>query len=120
GAIEDLVVTRLRQARVAPIAGRALGLMTAQGRHHEVVDVALRGFDTFLVEQRESLRERFGRESPWWVPEAIDERIFEKLYNGLRGFVAEVVNDPRHELRDHLDQRLAELVERLQHDATLI
>ena len=50
------------------------------------------------------------------MPESIDDRIFEKLHGGLRGFIAEVVADPRHELRAELDARLADLVERLQHD----
>src|SRR5690606_16304974 len=73
-----------------------------------------------LEEQKEDLRGRFGRESPWWVPEAIDERIFEKLYGGLRGFIHEVVDDPKHELRDVIDGRIAELVENLQHDPALV
>ena len=119
-AIEDLVVTRLRATPVAPLAGRVLGSLTEGGRHHEVVDAALRGLDKYLVEQHDQLRGRFGQESPWWVPETIDDRIFEKLVGGLRGFIAEVVADPRHELRGHLDDRLAELVQRLQSDPDLI
>jgi uncharacterized membrane-anchored protein YjiN (DUF445 family) len=120
GAIEDLVVTRLRDTPVAPIAGRFLGAATAEGRHHELVDAALRGFDKYLIDEREVLRGRFGQESPWWVPESIDDRMFEKLHGGLRGFIREVVDDPRHELRDHLDARLAELATRLREDPALI
>jgi uncharacterized membrane-anchored protein YjiN (DUF445 family) len=120
GAIEDLVVTRLRDTPVAPIAGRFLGAATAEGRHHELVDAALRGLDKYLIDEREVLRGRFGQESPWWVPESIDDRMFEKLHGGLRGFIREVVDDPRHELRDHLDARLAELATRLRDDPALI
>jgi uncharacterized membrane-anchored protein YjiN (DUF445 family) len=119
-AIEDLVVTRLRKTPVAPIASRFLAVATEDGRHHELVDAALRGFDRYLVDEHDQLRGRFGRESPWWVPESVDDRIFEKLHGGLRGFVAEVVNDPEHELRDHLDARLAELVVRLREDPALV
>jgi uncharacterized membrane-anchored protein YjiN (DUF445 family) len=119
-AVEDLVVTRLRVAPIAPLAGRVLGAVTEGGRHHELLDSLLRGFDRYLVEEQDILRGRFARESPWWVPEAIDDRIFEKLHGGLRGFIAEVVADPRHEVRQHLDARLAELVVRLQEDPDLI
>jgi uncharacterized membrane-anchored protein YjiN (DUF445 family) len=119
-AIEDLVVARLRATPVAPIASRFLAVATEDGRHHELVDAALRGLDRFLVEEQVQLRNRFGRESPWWVPEPIDDRIFEKLHGGLRGFIAEVVDDPAHELRAHLDARLAELVVRLRDDPALI
>jgi uncharacterized membrane-anchored protein YjiN (DUF445 family) len=119
-AIEDLVVSRLRDAPVAPLAGRALARLTEGGRHNDVLDSVLRGFDRYLVEQQEQLRARFGNESPWWVPEAIDDRIFEKLHGALRGFVAEVVASPHHEVRAHLDSRLAELVVKLQEDPAMI
>ena len=38
---------------------------------------------------------------------------------GLRGFLAEVVDDPKHELRDHLDERLRAFAHDLQHDPEL-
>jgi uncharacterized membrane-anchored protein YjiN (DUF445 family) len=55
------------------------------------------------------LRARFGRESPWWVPEPIDERIFEKLFDGLHRLLQEVADDPRHELRIEFDKRVRAL-----------
>jgi uncharacterized membrane-anchored protein YjiN (DUF445 family) len=118
--IEELVVGRLRTTPVAPMASRFLAVATEDGRHHELVDAALRGFDRYLVEEQAQLRARFGRESPWWVPESIDDRIFEKLHGALRGFIDEVVNDPKHEVRDQLDARLADLVVRLREDPALI
>jgi uncharacterized membrane-anchored protein YjiN (DUF445 family) len=119
GAIEDLVVTRLRAVGVSPIAGRALQVATDQGRHHELIDSFIRGAQRYLVEQHDFLRSRFGRESPWWVPESVDERVFERLYNGLRGFLSEIHANPEHEVRQHLDARLGDLAERLQHDPEL-
>ena len=115
-----------RGPRHRPAAGHtglAAGGQGARRRHrgwahHELVDTALRGFDRYLVDEHDNLRARFAEESPWWVPETIDDRIFEKIVGGLRGFIGEVVADPRHELRTHLDERLAETVERLQHDPT--
>jgi uncharacterized membrane-anchored protein YjiN (DUF445 family) len=115
-ALQEMVVARIRAVPVAPLAGRVLGELTKDGRHHELVDSVLRGVDRLLLEQKADLRARFARESPWWVPDPLDDRLFEKLYGGLRGFIAEVVADPRHELRDHLDGRLAELIDRLQTD----
>jgi uncharacterized membrane-anchored protein YjiN (DUF445 family) len=119
GALEDLVVSRLRNVPLAPAAGRLLGVATEGDRHQELLDAVLRGLDRLLVEQRDDLRARFDRESPWWVPDAVDERVFDKLHDGLRGFLGEVVADPRHEVRQHLDTRLHDLVERLQQDPEL-
>ena len=79
----------------------------------------VRGGARFVEENRENLRSRFGQESPWWVPDPIDNRIFEKLYRGLHGFLQEVAATPDHELRRYLDQRIAVLAQRLQTDPDL-
>ncbi len=120
GALEHSVVAWVRRVPLAPFAGRALALATSEGRHEELVDAAVQGGLRYLDEHREALRSRFGRESPWWVPEAIDDRIFTKLFDGLRAFLVEVGASPRHEFRDYLEQRVRDLSERLQRDERLI
>ena len=117
--VEQAVVGRLRRIQVAPLAGRALEIATAEGRHQELIDAGVRGAVRFIEQNREHLRTRFGRESPWWVPDPIDSRIFEKLYNGLHGFLGEVAATPDHELRRYLDERMAVLSERLRTDPEL-
>ena len=107
--IEDAVITRVEAVPLAPLAGRALEMMTAQDRHHDLLDSLVRGLDRGLEDNRENLRARFGRESPWWVPEPIDGRIFEKLYEGLRKLLQEIALDPRHELRLEFDKRVRTL-----------
>ena len=119
-AIEHSIAGWVRRVPLAPLAGRALTIATAEGRHVELVDAALRGGLRFMDDHRESLRTRFGKESPWWVPESIDDRIFTKLFDGLRAFLAEVGETPHHEFRDYLEERVAQLAERLQTDPDLI
>jgi uncharacterized membrane-anchored protein YjiN (DUF445 family) len=119
-ALEHSVTAWVERVPLAPLAGRALELATAEGRHEELVDAAVQGGLRFLDEHREALRDRFGRESPWWVPETIDDRIFTKLFDGLRGFLMEVGASPHHEFRDYLEQRVRDLAARLQTDPDLI
>lgn len=120
GAVEASVLSWVRRVPLAPLAGRVLTVATAEGRHVELVDATLRGGLRFLDDHRESLRSRFGRESPWWVPETIDDRIFTKLFDGLRAFLVEVGDTPHHEFRAYLEERVAVLAERLQTDPALI
>ncbi|MEZ5322348.1 MAG: DUF445 domain-containing protein [Microthrixaceae bacterium] len=124
-AADDVEVTRLVNAEVvarlkgidaAPLAAKVLAVMTEEGRHHQLVDAALQGIGELLEDQRASLRGRFDRESPWWVPEAVDDRVFDRIYAAITRFVDEVRHDPGHELRRHLDSRLAEFIVRL-HDS---
>jgi uncharacterized membrane-anchored protein YjiN (DUF445 family) len=118
-SIEHGILSRLQRVEVAPLAGRALAIATTDGRHHELVDAAARGALRYVADHRDELRARFGRESPWWIPETIDERIFEKLHNGVTRFLEEVIDDPAHELRRYFDQRLADLITRLGTDPAL-
>jgi uncharacterized membrane-anchored protein YjiN (DUF445 family) len=118
-AIEQIVRRRVAATPAAPIAARGVELVV-DGNHHQVLlDAVLRGLSRFLEENRHSLRERLGQESPWWVPESVDDRVFDKGLAVLQKFLAELVNDPRHELRVQYDEQLRELAERLRTDPEL-
>ena len=89
--VEDDVVQRLIHEEIeralssvdaAPLAGRLLTVATDEGRHKELLDVALRGVIRFLDEQREPLRQRFGQESPWWLPGALEDRLYDRIVDG--------------------------------------
>lgn len=111
--IERAVLRRIEQVDLAPMAGRVLELATAQGRHHELVDAVAVGAIAFLHDQRDELRSRFDRESPWWVPDPLDDRIFDKIFSAVVRFLEEVSASPRHPLRRELDARLVVLVDQL-------
>jgi uncharacterized membrane-anchored protein YjiN (DUF445 family) len=117
--LHEQIERALTRVDVAPLAGRLLTTATDAGRHRELLDVALRGVITFLDEQREPLRERFGAQSPWWLPNAMEDRLFDRIVEGARALLASVVADPHHEFRDLIDARLAAFAERLQHDPAM-
>lgn len=119
-ALEEVARRRIETTPLAPLAGRALQVMTEDGRHHDLLDVMLRSIDRFLTENRESLRARFGTESPWWLPEAAEDRIFERLLDGARNVLDEVAHDPRHELRVDVDARLRRLADELRSSPAML
>ena len=113
-ALEEVARRRIENTPLAPLAGRALQVMTDDDRHHELLDVVLRAVDRFLTENYDSLRARFGDEAPWWLPEAAEDRIFDRLLDGARHVLGEVAHDPSHELRRDFDDRVRQLVVDLQ------
>jgi uncharacterized membrane-anchored protein YjiN (DUF445 family) len=113
-ALEDVARRRIETTPLAPLAGRALRLMTEDDRHHDLLDVMLRAIDRFLTENQASLRTRFSDESPWWLPEAAEDRIFQRLLDGARTVIGEVARNPHHELRVDFDARVRRLVDELQ------
>lgn len=117
--LHEEIERALARVDLAPLAGRLLTIVTDEGRHRELLDVGLRGVITFLDEQREPLRERFGDQSPWWLPNAMEDRLFDRIVDGARALLSAVVADPNHEFRLVIDERLAALALRLQHDPAL-
>jgi uncharacterized membrane-anchored protein YjiN (DUF445 family) len=115
GMLHEQVRRGLENVPVAPLAGKVLRGATEEGRHQELFDAVLRGVGRSLDEHRETLRSRFEEESPWWVPTAIDHRIFDRLLDGLCSFFDSVNADPNHELRTRLDDWINQLADRLEH-----
>jgi uncharacterized membrane-anchored protein YjiN (DUF445 family) len=112
--LEGLVRERLETTSIVPLAGRALAALTRDGRHAEVVDAALRGLDRYLDERSDDLRDRFRDQAPWWLPGAVEDRIFLRLLDGVRAVLDDMANDRGHGMRRALDERIAQFVADLQ------
>lgn len=96
-----------------PVVARALEFAIEGGHHHAVFDAGLVGLRNVLDDNRDLMRSRLANESPWWVPEPIDDRIFDKIYRAIHSFIDDVTGDPDHEFRRNLDKRIEGLVDRL-------
>jgi uncharacterized membrane-anchored protein YjiN (DUF445 family) len=119
-ALGGMVERRLRQLDVAPLLAKAVDVSVEGGHHQRLLDAILRGLAVFLEENRATLRGRLQRESPWWVPEPIDDRIFNKIFNGVQHFLDDVEGDTDHEVRRSIEQRILHLAEQLRNDPEMI
>ena len=121
--VHDVVSSELSRlldtVDVAPLAGRGLRLMTAEGRHDELFDAIATGLDRYLAENYIELRDRFASESPVWVPDAVDRLVFDRLHNRLRRWLAAMMADPNSDARLQFKQWLATLPDRLENSPEL-
>jgi len=99
---------------LAPLAGRALRVIIAEGQHTELLNAAVSAADRYLADHHEELRERFEVEAPRWVPDAVYRRIFDRLYTRLRQRLLAVAADPGDETRRQFEAWIARLPERLE------
>jgi uncharacterized membrane-anchored protein YjiN (DUF445 family) len=119
-ALGGMVERRLRQVEVAPLLARAIDVSLEGGHHQRALDAIIKGVGTFLEENRATLREALKKESPWWVPEPIDDRIFNKIFTGVHRFLDDIEGSPDHEVRVSIEQRIVALAERLRTDPEMI
>jgi len=103
--IRSMIEARLRAIEVTPIIGTVIDKSMEGGHHHTLIDAALRGLVTAAAENREIIRKQIRKESPWWVPEAMDEVLLDKMLSGLERFVGDVTGRPDHPIRVQLDAR---------------
>ncbi|MEZ5298808.1 MAG: DUF445 domain-containing protein [Ilumatobacteraceae bacterium] len=118
--LERIVRHRIEATPAAPLVGKAIDLSVEGGHHQRLLDAVLIGLHGFLDDNRHTFRERLDRESPWWVPEPIDDRIFEKIYAAVGRFLAEVGGHPDHEVRQSIEVRVRAFAERLKDDPELL
>ncbi len=114
------IVSRLRTVRVAPLLSRVFGLLTAGGRHQTLLDDALRLAAKFLEENEDVIRERVKAESPWWVPGSVEDRLGDRVVNGVEKTLVAVAADPDHPLRRRYDEAVDRFVVSLRENPDVI
>jgi uncharacterized membrane-anchored protein YjiN (DUF445 family) len=119
-SIEQIVERRVRATPVAPLVGRVIDIGVDGGHHQQLLDAVLNSVGNFLHDNQSVMREKLERESPWWVPESIDDRIFVKITNGVQSFLTEVGGDHDHPIRHSVDERVAAFAERLRTDPAML
>jgi uncharacterized membrane-anchored protein YjiN (DUF445 family) len=113
-ALERIVREQVDAVPLAPVAGRVLRFLTEDGRHDKVLDVALTGLDRYLEAHHDELRERLGWHVPWWIPLAVEDRIYERLFEAARDTLRGMATNPEHRLRRELEARLEQLAVELE------
>jgi uncharacterized membrane-anchored protein YjiN (DUF445 family) len=113
--IDHSVEEGIRKARIAPIAGRILAILTEDNRHQELLNEAIVLIARTVEQNHDVIRDRVERESPWWVPTAVDRKIYLKIVTSIENTLVEIRDDPQHPLRERFDQALRTFIENLQH-----
>ncbi|MFW2381184.1 MAG: DUF445 domain-containing protein [Acidimicrobiales bacterium] len=111
--IREMAATRIEAIDAAPLVGSLLDKAIEGGQHEALVSAGLRGITKAIAENRAMLRTRIGEESPWWVPDQVDDVVFEKIYTSLVKFLGEIAANPDHEIRHLLNERTVSLVAQL-------
>ena len=111
--LAGMVRERADAVVLAPLAGRALAVLLAEGRHEQVLDAGLSGLNRYVEEHQVELRLQLAGQSRGWLRDAVDQRVFERVIRGLRETLEEMQRDRRHPLRVALTARLQQLAHEL-------
>lgn len=116
---ENLRLT-LQQVRITPLLSGILELLT-RGRHHEqLIDSFVRAARVQLHAQKHLIRARIEKQTPWWVPDFVDTRLYDKIVAELEHLLDSIGADSSHPGRQRFDQGLEQLIEAMKSDPQLI
>lgn len=113
-------VTRLgsRQMQnidVAPLLGRTLSWLIDDGRHQEMLTQAFRFSLVLLNDNRDRIRGNVQRDSPWWLPGFVDDRIVVEMLDRIETLLLEMSLSPEHPMRGEFDRWMVRWAGELQH-----
>jgi uncharacterized membrane-anchored protein YjiN (DUF445 family) len=111
--IDRSLARRVRSMHLAPLLGKVLSVMTEDNRHQEVLDEVLRLASRTVNENADLIRERIEKETPWWIPTTVDDKIFKRVVGAIQKLLTELSADPRHVLRARFDVAVGQFIDRL-------
>src|SRR5688500_8320139 len=118
--VEGAVARKVEKTQAAPLLGKALSVVMADNRHQEIFDEAIKLLARAVHDNREFVRQRIDQESPWWIPEPLDDKIADKIVKAIDRTLTQLRDDPKHPMRARFDQALREFIERLQTEPKVI
>jgi uncharacterized membrane-anchored protein YjiN (DUF445 family) len=118
--VERSLVERVRAVHPSPLLGRALALVLAGERRTELAHELVNVVGRLLEENKEAIRLKIRRETPWWLPHSVDRHVAERLFDTIESTLQAVRTDPSHPFHARFDALLSEFIDRLQHDPETI
>ncbi|MFN3373154.1 MAG: DUF445 domain-containing protein [Chloroflexus sp.] len=80
------------------MAGRMLGVLVAGGRQRDALMQLVSLLTEVIASNEKEIRRRIAGELPAWVPRIVDQRIYERLLEGIQRLLRELREDPDHPL----------------------
>ena len=118
--VRDALGSSVRRTPMAPVLGKTLALVVAGNRHQELIDRAVELAAKAVQDNQEFIREKVRAESPWWVPGAVDEKIYMKVFAAIDRLLREMGSTPGHPVRAAFDRAIHDFMDKLQHSPELI
>lgn len=114
--VVGVLLPRLTQEPVSPVAGAFLKGVLEDKAHHGLVDLTIGEIHDWLVDNPEVFSSVLSERAPWWTPPWVDERVVNWTYQQAIAWLRDMRGDPDHRARVALDQLLIRLADDLHED----
>jgi uncharacterized membrane-anchored protein YjiN (DUF445 family) len=113
----DAVSDRIRAVDAPSLLADILDVLTANGRHQGVVDLAITHADRLLEQEEPELRRKVTERTGWFSRLFdVDQKAADALVGALRETIREAALNPDHPLRRRVDEAVAEVIVALRYN----
>lgn len=88
------------------IVGNGISYIIEKNDHQRIVTNLSSQIKNYILENDEMIKERVKKGSYTFIPSFVDNKIADKIANGLSDFFREIEEDPRHEIRNLITQKI--------------
>ena len=111
--VAEVLLPRLIEEPISPIAGNLLSEILRDDSHHGLVDLVLEEGQHWLIHNQDTFTAVVGERAPWWAPERLNEVVTDRIHLEAVRWLADIRSDPEHRARKALDSLLAQLADDL-------
>lgn len=98
------------------IVGNGIGYIIEKNDHQRIVTNLSSQIKNYILENDEMIKERVKKGSYTFIPSFVDNKIADKIAVGLSDFFREIEEDPQHEIRTLITQKIYEFSVDLKED----
>jgi len=111
-----VLLPRLAREPVSPLLGTLLEGVVRDDSHRQVVDLVVRELHDWVRDNEQTVTSLIGSRAPWWSPRWLDDTVAARLHVELVRWLADIRDNPDHQVRRAIDDLLAKLADNLQND----
>lgn len=98
------------------VVGNGISYILEKNDHQRIVTNLSKQIKEYIIENDEMIKERVEKGSYSFIPSFVDNKIADKIANGLSDFFREIEEDPEHEIRNLITRKIQEFSTDLKED----
>jgi uncharacterized membrane-anchored protein YjiN (DUF445 family) len=111
----DLIMKNVRSLKIWPLIGDILTIVMKDRKHQVLLDEVLSVLARIIEDNKDTLRQNTRNNYPWWVPDFIDDMVFNKMVVKFMEAITDIQGNKEHGLRQRFDAIAGEFIENLKH-----
>ena len=98
------------------IVGNGISYILEKNDHQRMVTSLSSQIKNYIIENNEMIKDRVKKGSYTFIPSFVENKIADKITDGLSDFFGEIEEDPHHEIRTLITQKISEFSTDLKED----